>query len=96
MSISLDQYSNFSYSWFLWYAKLRTFNISKLRSGPLSFTSCKAFLKNKRSGTSLPASFSARFFKEKYLSCYILLPDQISLSGCLREILRNMCNVTVC
>ena len=34
----------------------------------------------KRSGTSLPAS---SLHKEKYLCCYILLPDKISLSGCL-------------
>ena len=45
-----------------------------------AFTSYKAFLKNKRSGTSLPVSFSAWFLK-KNISCYILLPGQISLSG---------------
>ena len=63
-----------------------------------SFPSYKAFLKNKRFRTSLPALFSASFFGEKYLSCYIQLPDQISLSGYLYfvPILRNMCNVTVC
>ena len=48
-------------------------NILKLSCRPLAFTSYKAFLKNKkRSRTSLPASFY-----------YILLTDQISLSGCL-------------
>ena len=36
----------------------------------------------KRSGTSLPAPFSAWFFEEIYFSCYILLPEQISLPGC--------------
>ena len=37
-------------------------NILKLSCRPLAFTSYKAFLKNKkRSGTSLPASFSAWF-----------------------------------
>ena len=49
----------------------------------LAFTSIKAFLKNKRSGTSLPALFSAWFFEEKYFSCYVILSDQISLSDCL-------------
>ena len=45
---------------------------SKLNCRPLAFTSYKAFLKNKkRSGTSLPASFSAWFLK-KYISVVIL------------------------
>ena len=40
-------------------------NILKLSSRPLAFTSYKAFSKNKkRSGTSLPASFSAWFLKK--------------------------------
>ena len=43
-----------------------------------AFTSYKAFFFKRRSGTSLPASFSAQFFKEKYFFCYVLLPDQIS------------------
>ena len=34
-------------------------NILKLSCRPLAFTSHKAFLKNKKSGTSLPVSFSA-------------------------------------
>ena len=58
-------------------------NTLKLSCRPLAFTSYKAFLKNKkRSGTSLPASLYYMIFEEKYLSCYILLPDQISLSDC--------------
>ena len=53
----------------------------KRRCWPLSFTSYKAFLKiNKRSGTSLPASFSAWFLKKytshvifyKYVVFYII------------------------
>ena len=40
-------------------------NILKLSCRPLTFTSCKAFSKNKkRSGTSLSASFSAWFLKK--------------------------------
>ena len=41
------------------------------------------FKKQKRSETSIPASFSAWFLKEKYFSCYNLLTKQISMSDCL-------------
>ena len=59
-------------------------NILKLSCRLLAFTSYKALLKNKnRSGTSIPAPFSASFLKKKYFSYNIMLPDQISLSGCL-------------
>ena len=59
-------------------------NILKLSCRPLTYTSYKAFLKSKKSSrTSLPATFSAWFLNKKYFSCYILLPDQISLSNCL-------------
>ena len=34
--------------------------------------------------------------EEKYSFCYILLIDQISLSGCLSEILGNICIAIVC
>ena len=47
------------YSLFLLYAIEGYQNTLKLSCRPLVFTSYKAFLKNeKRSGTSLPASFS--------------------------------------
>ena len=50
---------------------------------PLAFITYKAFLKyKKRSGTSLSAPIPA-IFEEKYISDYVLLPDQSSLSGCL-------------
>ena len=56
--------------------------ILKRSCRPFAFTSFKAFLKNKkRSGTSLPALFSAWFLKKNISP--ILLTDQISLSGCL-------------
>ena len=58
LSISLDQYSQVSYSLFLWYAKDNQ-NTLKLSCRLLAFTSYKTFLKNKRSGTRLPVSFSA-------------------------------------
>ena len=54
LSISRDQYSRVSYSLFLWYTKLRTINLLKQSFRPLAFTSYKAFLENRRSGTSLP------------------------------------------
>ena len=56
-------------------------------------TSYKDFLKNKKkSGTSIPVTFSAWFLK-KYLSCYILSNDQISLPGLplLCGIMGNIC-----
>ena len=55
--------------------------ILKLRYRPLAFTSYKAFLKNKRTGAI--SLFLCMIFEKKYFSCYIPLPDQISLSGCL-------------
>ena len=44
-----------------------------------------------------PCFISCIIFEEKYFSCYILLPDQISLFGCLYlAIFGNMCLVIVC
>ena len=58
-------------------------NLLKLRYCPLAFTFCKSFLKNKkRSGTSLPSSFSAWLLK-KNISRVVLLTDQISMPDCL-------------
>ena len=48
-----------------------------------SYIKCDGEFISRPFGTNFPASFSAWFFEEKYFSCYILLPDQISLSGCL-------------
>ena len=67
-SISLDQY--FKVILFLFFAKLRTIE-SDWNCGPLAFTSFEAFLKNKkRTGTSLPGSFS-RWFSKKNVSLVI-------------------------
>ena len=68
----------------------------KLSCRPLAFTSYWAFLKNKR-GLELVSllHFLSNFWKKKF-SCYILLIDQISLSGYLYEILGNMCIAIVC
>ena len=47
------------------------------------YTSYKIFLKNrKRSGISLCLIF-CMIFEENFSSCYTLLTDQISLTGCL-------------
>ena len=67
-------------------------NILKLSCRPLAFISYKVFLNNKRSGASLPASFSTWLFEGKYFSSYILLPDFFVWLPLLREILRNICN----
>ena len=66
LSISLDHKSKVLYSLFLSYAKLRGLSKNmKLSSTPIAFISYKAFLQNKkRSGTSLPASFSIWFVKK--------------------------------
>ena len=59
-------------------------NILKLSCRLLAFTShTKLFRKVKR---DLELIFLAHFlhdFNEKYISCYIILTDQVSLSGCL-------------
>ena len=83
--LSLDQQSKVLYTLFLLYIQVEGYrNILKLRCRPLGFTSYVAFLKNKkRFGPILLASFSAWFLKKKYLSHYILLTGQISLSDCL-------------
>ena len=68
---------------FLFYANLSTIKIQWNQAADhFAFTLCKLFLKTKRSGTSLQISFSAWFLN--YFSGYILLTDQILLSGCLK------------
>ena len=81
LSMSLDQQSEVSDSLFLLYVQVEDYqNILKPKCWPLAFTSYKVFFTiKKRSGTSLPASFSAGFLKK---NIHILLTDQISLSGC--------------
>ena len=64
----------------------------KLRSNSLVFISHKAFMKNKRSGTSLLASFSTYFSRKLFLTFYsINLPNFI-----VWAMLGNMCTVIVC
>ena len=72
-------------------------NILKLSCKPPAFTSNKALLKNeKRSGTSLPASFSAQFFFKKIMSLYSFnWPNCIVWLPLLCGILDNMCTVIV-
>ena len=60
LSVSLDRRSKVLYNLFFVVCRVKVYpNILKLRCGSLAFTSYKAFLKiKKRSGTSLPPSFS--------------------------------------
>ena len=62
-SISLDQDSKVLFSLFVIICQVEGYrNILKLNCRSLAFTSHKAFFKNKKmSGTSIPATFSARF-----------------------------------
>ena len=72
-------------------------NILKLSRRPLSLTSYKDFLKNKIPGTCLPVLFSAWFLKKNiYLVTFYYLAKFYCLVSFTFEILRNMCNVTVC
>ena len=102
LTISLDQQLKVSYSLFLLNGDyqiilLKGYQIILKRScGPLAFTSYRTFLKNKKEvWKQSPCLIFCMIFKEKYFSCYILLTDQILLSGCLREILDNICIVIV-
>ena len=66
LSISLDQHSKVLYIWFLLFAKLRTIESDwNWAAYYLLLPWGKAFLKSKKkSGTSLPASFSAWVLKK--------------------------------
>ena len=84
-----DQQPEVLYSLFLLYVQVKgSQKILKLRCRPLAFTSNNTSLKNKkRSGTNIPASFSARILKK----------DQILLSFTLLfQILGSMCIVISC
>ena len=72
-------------------------NILKISCKPNTFSSSKAFSKNKnRSGTSLPVLFSAWILKEKIIWLYYInWPSFIVWLSLLREIL-GMCFVIVC
>ena len=63
-------------------------NILKLSCRQLAFTSYKAFLKNKRSRTSLPISFSAWFLKKNisFGIFYYLAKFQCLVAFTLRDI----------
>ena len=70
--------------WFLLHVQVKVYqNILKLRCWPLTFILNKAFLKKKlRSRTSSFLIF-CMIYVEKYFSRYILLTDQIPLTGYL-------------
>ena len=75
-----DQQSTASYSLFLLCVKLSAIEMLKLSYRPLAFTSCKAFLKEVWKLS--PCLIICMVFEGKYFFCYVLLTDQISLSGC--------------
>ena len=66
LSVSLDQYSKVLYILLLLFGKLRTLKTDwNLAADHLHLPQRKLFLKNKKkSGTSLPVSFSAWFLKK--------------------------------
>ena len=58
-------------------------NILKLSCRPLAFTTYKAFLKKQNEVWNLSPCLIFCMIFEEYFICYILLLDQILLSGCL-------------
>ena len=87
------------YSFFLLYVKLRTIPIYWNEAADhLHLLHIKLYWKTKKSGTSLPASFSEwLIFKKNFLVlCSITRPSFIIGLPFLLEILRNMWIVIVC
>ena len=73
MSISLDWLSKVSYSLFLLYIQVESYqNILKLSCRPLAFTSRKAFKRQKQVWNYSPCLIFWMTFEEKYLFCYKL------------------------
>ena len=58
-------------------------NILKVRRRPLTFTSYKGLCKTKTGLERVSLPHFLHDFEEKYFSCCVLLPDQISLPGCI-------------
>ena len=83
----------------LLYVKPRTIEIYRKQAADhLLLPYIKLFKKTKGGLKLVSLLIFSMIFEEKYFSCYILLPDQILLSGCLllREILDNRCVAIVC
>ena len=84
LSISLDQYSKDLYILFLLLPSRGLSNVieTKLLTNCFYLLPHKALLKTKkRYGTRMYLIFC--IICEKGFCCYVLLPDQISMSGCL-------------
>ena len=78
--------------------KIEYISGSRIKFADILLCSYEAVSKSrKRSRTSLLGLIFWMIFEEKYFSYYILLLDQISLSGCLnfRKYWENMCIVVV-
>ena len=82
LSISLGQYSKVLYILFLLFGKARTIEIeTKLQTTCICLI--QSFLKKQKEvQNQSPCLIFCMIFEEKYFSCYILLPDQILMSGC--------------
>ena len=85
LSISLIQQSEMLYNLFFLYVQVEVYKIIlNISCWPLALTLHEVFLKNKkRSGTSLPTSFSTWFLKNNISRLLIVLIDQISSFDCL-------------
>ena len=85
LSISLIQQSEMLYNLFFLYVQVEVYKIIlNISCWPLALTLYEVFLKNKkRSGTSLPTSFSTWFLKNNISPLLIVLIDQISSFDCL-------------
>ena len=75
LSMSLDQWSKVLWAYLILFQVEEYQNTLNLRFRPLAFTSCKAFLKNKKKfGISFSTSFSAWFLKKNiYLGRFFYL-----------------------
>ena len=88
-----DPFLKNQYCTYLWFSSLKFYKVCfycesklmtiyrimlKLRCSLFTFSSCKTFFKKKRSGTSLPTSFSAWFLKKNISHVMFHKPDQIS------------------
>ena len=62
----------------------------------MEYVTRKIFLEKSVFLKKSPCLILCMIFEKISFSCYILLPDQGSLSGCLHEILGNICILIVC
>ena len=84
LSISLDQKPKALCLLFQLYAKLRVIEIFETKLQTTCFYLILRFFKREKDlWNQSPCLILCIFVKEKYLSCYILLIDQVPLTSCL-------------